>query len=136
MRGRRQDRHRIDRSAGTRRKHTRIFHAHHHQAADSEQKEGLNPMKETTWIIDAYSGDLTVEGLQQAALKDLAADLLPSGKPVNCARPIKIEPLRLPPAYSANDESSIRVFRIYHNSVVEGPGRRSVVQTAGCLLRC
>jgi len=93
-------------------------------------------MRETTWIIDAQSGALTVEGLKQSELAQLAADLLTPGKQVNCARPINIEPLRLPSVQVANDEPSLRVFRIYHNSVVEGPGRRSVVQTAGCLLRC
>ncbi len=93
-------------------------------------------MNETTWIIDSQSGELTVEGLQQAELRELAADLLPSGKPVNCARPISIQPLRRSPASAVVDEPSLRVFRIYHNSVVEGPGRRSVAQTAGCLTRC
>jgi anaerobic ribonucleoside-triphosphate reductase activating protein len=93
-------------------------------------------MRETTWIIDAQSGALTVEGLQQSELAQLATDLLAPGKQVNCARPINIEPLRLSSAHAANDEPSLRVFRVYHNSVVEGPGRRSVLQTAGCLLRC
>jgi anaerobic ribonucleoside-triphosphate reductase activating protein len=93
-------------------------------------------MKETTWIIDSQTGELTVEGLQQPELIRLAADLLPSGKSVNCARPISIQPLRNSPARISNDEPSLRVFRIYHNSVVEGPGRRSVLQTVGCNLRC
>jgi len=93
-------------------------------------------MKETTWIIDSQSGALTVEGLQQSDLMRLAADLLPSGKPVNCARPINIEPFRRSSAHPVDDEPSLRVYRIYHNSVVEGPGRRSVLQAAGCLQRC
>jgi anaerobic ribonucleoside-triphosphate reductase activating protein len=93
-------------------------------------------MKETTWIIDSQSGELTIEGLQQSELIRLAADLLPSGKSVNCARPINIQTLRNKPAHISTGESSLRVFRIYHNSVVEGPGRRSVLQTAGCNLRC
>jgi anaerobic ribonucleoside-triphosphate reductase activating protein len=93
-------------------------------------------MKETTWIIDSQSGALTVEGLQQADLMRLAADLLPSGKSVNCARPINIEPLRNSSIYIPTGEPSLRVFRIYHNSVVEGPGKRSVAQTSGCLQRC
>jgi len=93
-------------------------------------------MKETTWIIDSHSGALTVEGLQQSDLMHLAADLLPSGKSVNCARPINIEPLRNSSTYISTGEPSLRVFRIYHNSVVEGPGKRSVAQTAGCLQRC
>jgi len=93
-------------------------------------------MRETTWIIDSQSSALTVDGLQQSELAQLATDLLGPGKQINCARPINIEPLRLSSVQVANDEPSLRVFRIYHNSVVEGPGRRSVVQTAGCLLRC
>jgi anaerobic ribonucleoside-triphosphate reductase activating protein len=93
-------------------------------------------MKETTWIIDSQSGELTIEGLQQSELIRLAADLLPSGKSVNCARPINIQTLRNKPAHISTGEPSLRIFRIYHNSVVEGPGRRSVLQTAGCNLRC
>jgi len=93
-------------------------------------------MKETTWIIDSQSGELTIEGLQQSELIRLAADLLTSGKSVNCARPINIQTLRNKPAHISNGEPSLRVFRIYHNSVVEGPGRRSVLQTAGCNIRC
>ncbi len=89
-------------------------------------------MRETTWIIDEYSGNLIVEGLNQAALKNVAPDLLPSGDQVNCARPVVAMPLKISPAVIALSEPSIRVFRIYHNSVVEGPGRRSVLQTAGC----
>jgi len=93
-------------------------------------------MRETTWIIDSKSGALTVEGLQQSELAQLAADLLAPGKQVNCARPINIEPLRLSSDQAMNGEPSLRVFRIYHNSVVEGPGRRSVVQLSGCEKRC
>lgn len=31
---------------------------------------------------------------------------------------------------------SIYLYRIYHHSTVDGPGRRSVVQVAGCSIRC
>jgi anaerobic ribonucleoside-triphosphate reductase activating protein len=93
-------------------------------------------MRETTWIIDSQSGALTVEGLHQSELAQLATDLLAPGKQVNCARPINIEPLRLSSAQAMNDEPSLRVFRIYHNSVIEGPGRRSVAQLSGCEKHC
>jgi anaerobic ribonucleoside-triphosphate reductase activating protein len=93
-------------------------------------------MRETTWIIDTHSGDLTVEGLRRSELIELAADILPSGASVNCARPINIEPLRNSSTRNLNGGPSLRVFHIYHNSVVEGPGRRSVLQTSGCLTRC
>lgn len=93
-------------------------------------------MKETTWIIDEQSGELTVEGLRQSELAALTAHLLPAGVQVNCARPINIEPLRDSPRRIAAEGPTIRVFRIYHNSVVEGPGRRSVAQLSGCEKQC
>jgi len=93
-------------------------------------------MPETTWIIDAQSGELTVEGLRQSELVRLASDLLPPGKQVNCARPINIEPLKGSSARITEKGHTVRVFRIYHNSVVEGPGRRSVVRFSGCEKCC
>src|SRR5262249_49250546 len=66
----------------------------------------------------------------------LADDLLQPGKQVNCARPINIEPLKGSSTRIVEEEATVRVFRIYHNSVVEGPGRRSVVQLSGCEKRC
>jgi anaerobic ribonucleoside-triphosphate reductase activating protein len=93
-------------------------------------------MKETTWIIDGHSGELTVEGLRRSELVELAADILPAASSIDCARPINIEPLRNSTARTSTDDPPLRVFRIYHNSVVEGPGRRSVIQTAGCLTKC
>jgi anaerobic ribonucleoside-triphosphate reductase activating protein len=93
-------------------------------------------MPETTWIIDEKSGELTVEGLRRSELIGLADDLLPPGKQVNCARPIDIEPLRGSSTGAVKEGVRLRVFRIYHNSVVEGPGRRSVIQLSGCEKRC
>src|SRR5262249_20475906 len=94
------------------------------------------PMKETTWIIDSRSGALTVEGMSQAEVMRLTADILPTGTSINCSRPINLEPLRISSAHIANAEHSLRRFRIYHDSVVEGPGCRSAVGAAGCLWRC
>ncbi|MGH9842211.1 MAG: 4Fe-4S single cluster domain-containing protein [Blastocatellia bacterium] len=93
-------------------------------------------MNEMTWIIDAATGELTIEGLPQSALLQLTGDLLPEAKSVNCARPINATPIGKAEALVAKDEVSLRVFRIYHNSVVEGPGRRSVIQLSGCNQRC
>lgn len=93
-------------------------------------------MKETTLIIDEATGALTVEGLNDETLNRIAGDLLPQPAHVNCARPVNV-----PPAISASknvgkDEPQLRVFRVYHGSVVEGFGRRSVVQLQGCERRC
>lgn len=93
-------------------------------------------MKEITWIIDQATGTLTVEGLHNADFNELAGDLLSQAEHVNCARPARVPPLSVMRTGEQSDEPALRVFRIYHNSVVDGPGRRSVVQLAGCLLRC
>src|SRR5918911_998460 len=93
-------------------------------------------MKEITWIIDQTTGTLTVEGLNDSDFNELAGDLLPQAEHINCARPARVPPFTVLRANKQPDEPSLRVFRIYHNSVVDGPGRRSVVQLAGCLLRC
>ncbi len=37
---------------------------------------------------------------------------------------------------SASFRVRVRVHRVYHGSVVDGPGRRSVLQMQGCPLRC
>lgn len=93
-------------------------------------------MTELTWILDPATGDLTVEGLDRKKALALVGDLLPTPRDLNCARPLTSIPL--PPATSAPQptEVTLRVARIYHGSVVEGPGRRSVVQTVGCPIGC
>ncbi len=93
-------------------------------------------MKETTWIIDEATGALTVEGLSQRELASIASDLLSAPSQVNCARPVNAPPTVAARPVAAQEEPTLRVYRIYHNSVVEGPGRRSVVQLMGCALRC
>jgi anaerobic ribonucleoside-triphosphate reductase activating protein len=100
-------------------------------------KEGdVGRMAEATWIIDRETGELTVEGLSVGEVAGLTAGLLAGGRPVNCGRPAGVPPLNSSPALGEPSEPTLRVYRVYHNSVVEGPGRRSVAQLAGCLLRC
>lgn len=93
-------------------------------------------MTEITWIIDPATGDLTVEGLDRKEALALAGDLLPPPRDLNCARPLTS--ILLPPRPSSPQPSEVtpRVARIYHGSVVEGPGRRSVCQLQGCPIRC
>jgi hypothetical protein len=88
-------------------------------------------VSELTWIIDSAGGQMTVEGLGEEA-PSVIGDLLPPGVPVNCARPRTSE--LLAPANS--NLPGVRIARIYHGSVVDGPGRRSVVQFQGCPIRC
>jgi anaerobic ribonucleoside-triphosphate reductase activating protein len=93
-------------------------------------------MSEAIWIIDQETGELTVEGLSVREATDLTADLLAGGQMINCGRPVGVPPFISSKVQSESFEPTLRVYRIYHNSVVEGPGRRSVVQLSGCLLRC
>lgn len=97
----------------------------------------LNPLKETTWIIDHATGALTVEGLTERELLSVASDLLPEAAHVNCARPLNAPPVQMGSTATAiAEEDSLYVFRVYHGSVVEGPGRRSVAQLSGCPILC
>jgi anaerobic ribonucleoside-triphosphate reductase activating protein len=81
-----------------------------------------------------------MEGVEAAGLRAVVGDLLPPPRPVNCARPLPggVSPRPLTPAATMAAATSmlLRVARIYHGSVVDGPGRRSVVQVQGCPLRC
>lgn len=95
--------------------------------------------KEITFILEPDRGKLTTEvsGISTDALTQLRENLGPS-QHVNCGKPSKSESA-LPADlnhFSMDACHSIWLYRIYHNSVVDGPGRRSVVQVAGCSIRC
>lgn len=94
-------------------------------------------MKELTFIIDTATGALTIEGLS-ASEWDAECGTELTAKPVrvDCARPINIPPLVAPTEQLQAFEPSLRVHRVYHGSVVEGFGRRSVLQVQGCNLAC
>jgi hypothetical protein len=53
---------------------------------------------------------------------------------LNCAQPLATAPL--PVSGFVVRDPVLRVASLYHASVVEGPGRRSVLQVQGCPLRC
>ena len=90
-------------------------------------------MGEQVWIVDPATGDLVVEGLEVEESLALAGDLLPNPTDLNCARPLRLAPL---PAPTSKNTPTLRVRGIWHGSVVEGPGRRSVVKLQGCPIRC
>ena len=90
-------------------------------------------MSELTWLLDSTTGGLVVEGMTVAEASALADDLLPSPREITCTRPLTSPPL---PAALTTSGSSLRIARIYHGSLIEGPGRRSVVQRQGCPIRC
>lgn len=102
--------------------------------------------KELVFVVEPDVGRVTVEISRSplAAIEELENDL---GVPVNlnCAKPADFlqlaaqgrtqeESLRNTP--TPDDNSTIWLYNIYHNSVTDGPGRRSVVQVSGCSIRC
>ena len=94
---------------------------------------------EITFILEPDSGKLTTEvsGISNAVLTDLRSDLR-TAQNVNCGKPLQRNSVKWPALSGSifNDNQSIWLYRIYHNSVVDGPGRRSVIQVAGCSIRC
>lgn len=99
-------------------------------------------MGEIVFILEPDTGRVTIESSQADAkiAKEISKDL-GTGITVNCARPrAEIEQ----PSIKDNSQKSetnspnesIYLYRIYHYSTVDGPGRRSVVQVAGCSIRC
>ena len=90
-------------------------------------------MPELIWILDPTTGDLVVEGLEAEEALALAGDLLPDPEDLNCARPLQIQ---APPDFDVAGGPSLRVAGLWHASVVEGPGRRSVLACQGCNLGC
>lgn len=104
--------------------------------------------REIVFVLEPDCGRVTVESSQAAAeiTREIKQDL-GQGNNVNCARPAEI--FRRKPNKNTVASDNIRVklpsilsseniylFRLYHNSTVDGPGRRSVIQVAGCSIRC
>lgn len=90
-------------------------------------------MIDLTWILDPTTGQLVAEGLEVDEATALVGDLLPPGRELACARPLAG---KLTPKSAGSPVITLQVARIYHGSVIEGPGRRSVVQLQGCPIRC
>lgn len=96
---------------------------------------------ELIFIIEPDAGRVTVEssGVSAKLMKEIEQDL-GRGTSINCARPVssneKIRSNITSDAVTEPDNQSIHLFRLYHDSTVDGFGRRSVVQVAGCSIRC
>ncbi len=96
------------------------------------------------FVLEPDVGRVTVEISQipTDAVDDLSSDLGDRVN-VNCSKPaekVRIVPVlqtgSLKPDHAKSDAFSIWLYRIYHGSVVDGPGRRSVVQVSGCSIQC
>lgn len=99
-------------------------------------------MREIVFILEPDTGRVTVESSQASTkiAKEISKDL-GQGINFNCARPVVDIEKSLVETDSQQSETvssteSIYLYRIYHHSTVDGPGRRSVIQVAGCSIRC
>jgi len=95
--------------------------------------------KEITFILEPDNGKMTAEvsAISRELLTDLSGDLGASKK-VNCAKPVEggNSAQQHQKAIDLFDSQYVWLHQIYHDSVVDGPGRRSVIQLAGCSIRC
>ena len=98
-------------------------------------------MAEIVFILEPDTGRVTVESSNADAqtAKEISRDL-GQGNVVNCARPkIEISPTvdeQICIEAQTSQSEQIYLYRIYHHSTVDGPGRRSVIQFAGCSILC
>jgi anaerobic ribonucleoside-triphosphate reductase activating protein len=95
-------------------------------------------MTEITYIHDLETGRLLIEAPDRLPKEVLAVvhELIGPGEVVGCARPLHV----LPPPEASEAELGrgpcVRISGYYHNSLIEGPGRRSSVLFSGCNLGC
>ncbi|HMM79262.1 MAG TPA: 4Fe-4S single cluster domain-containing protein [Pyrinomonadaceae bacterium] len=100
--------------------------------------------KELVFVVEPDAGRVTIEISQvPAAMVDDLKEDLGSHINVNCGRPsstprrtLRVLPSDREISRRDTDGFSIWLYDLYHNSTVDGPGRRSVVKVSGCSIRC
>lgn len=95
-------------------------------------------MKEISFIIDKLNGTLLIEDTPElgADVREQLTNDLGTGEEMGCARPLAVI---LPPIVTPEEKAvdiCVRIAGYYHNSLCEGPGRRSSVLFQSCPLRC
>ncbi len=95
-------------------------------------------MPEITFIVDDARGAIVVEDNQDLSARavEYLRGTLGEAQGIGCARPLEIVQ---PPVASAElpaETVSVRIAGFYHDSLTEGPGRRSSVLFQFCPLNC
>ncbi len=93
-------------------------------------------MSELTMLIDTTNGVMLLEHSHLSAdVLDKFAAIAGEGKECGCARPLDVIPAPITPDIQT-EEARVRIAGYYHNSLVEGPGRRSSALFQFCPLSC
>jgi anaerobic ribonucleoside-triphosphate reductase activating protein len=93
---------------------------------------------ELSVLLDTATGVLLVEHPERlpAGLRARLEHLLGDGREVGCACPAEMLTLRPATPEERAEQSCVRVAGYYHDSLIEGPGRRSSALLSGCELAC
>lgn len=95
-------------------------------------------MPEITFIVDELRGEILVEDNQDFRADALATlqQTLGEAQDLACARPLEIIKPQDDFLDIESKETTVRIAGFYHNSLTEGPGRRSSVLFQFCPLKC
>lgn len=95
-------------------------------------------MPELTVTLDAATGAVLLEAPDRVPrrIRGALSELLGPGEAVGCARPLRL----LPPPVVRDDDVGphpcVHTAGYVHNSLTDGPGRRTSVLLTGCSLAC
>jgi hypothetical protein len=95
-------------------------------------------MRQVEITVDLHTGTLLLRDSHNLpeALRLSFAQLLGQPREIACAAPASVLPAATTRVASAVDVPSVRLAGYWHNSLIEGPGRRSVARLQGCPIRC
>lgn len=95
-------------------------------------------MPEITLIVDDLRGEILIEDNLDFRTDGIAIlqETFGEAQEVACARPLEI--IKPPDDFfdAESIETTVRIAGFYHNSLTEGPGRRSSVLFQSCPLKC
>ena len=97
-------------------------------------------MNELAITVDTVTGTVLLEAPDRLprGVRDALTGLLGRGEEVGCARPLRLlpPPVRSADASTVEGQVCVRTAGYAHNSLTDGPGRRTSVLLAGCTLAC
>jgi anaerobic ribonucleoside-triphosphate reductase activating protein len=104
----------------------------------SKQQAANKKMPEITLIVDDLRGEVLVEDNLDLRMDGLAIlqETFGEAQTTACARPLEI--IKPPDDFfdSGLTDATVRIAGFYHNSLTEGPGKRSSVLFQFCPLKC